>query len=163
MSAYRGEVRRAVLRIKISGSHELAIALGQLLAEFHRPRLAEFRADVVAPIPMHWTRRLRRGTNSAETIAETLARELNLPFAPDLLIRKQNTKRQADLPPGQRFDNVRGAFRVGKGYDLKGLRVLVSDDILTTGATCSAAARELCSAGANEVAATTIARAVPWK
>lgn len=161
MSVYQGNIRRAVLRTKFPGSEPLSIALAQLLGKYKCLELTGYCADVIAPIPMHWTRRLRRGTNTAETMAESLSQHLNVPFAPNLLTRKLKTQRQADLPLGRRFDNVRGAFRIGKGYDLNGQRVLILDDILTTGATCSEAARELLAAGASEVAVTAIARAVP--
>ncbi len=163
LSAYRGEMRRAVLQMKFNGAHELTVALSRLLASACRGRFADFQPDVIAGIPMHWTRRLWRGTNSPETIAEYLARSLELSFAPNLLARNRKTKRQADLPPGKRSSNVRNAFRVAPGYDLKDLRVLVVDDILTTGSTADEATRVLLAAGAESVSIAVLARAIPWK
>jgi ComF family protein len=159
---YRDEARQAVLRMKFSGSHNLAIAVSQLFLLEKKSQLAQFAPTVVAPIPMHWTRRLWRGTNSAETIAEHLADGLNVPFASDLLVRTRKTQRQALLPPGRRLENVRDAFRARKGYDLTDLRVLLVDDVLTTGATCNEAARVLLAARAKAVAVAVIARALSW-
>ncbi len=151
-----------MLRMKFAGSHGLAIAVTKLFLLDKRSQLAQFAPTVVAPIPLHWTRRLWRGTNCPETIAEHLAEGLNVPFAPDLLVRTRKTKRQAFLPPGQRLENVRGAFRPRKGYDLTDLRVLLVDDVLTTGATCNEAARVLLAARAQAVAVAVIARALSW-
>lgn len=75
-----------------------------------------------------------------------------------LLVRTRKTLPQADLPPSRRFENVRGAFRLAAGYDIRGARVLLVDDILTTGATCSEAAKVLKQAGAASVAVAVIAR-----
>jgi predicted amidophosphoribosyltransferase len=112
---------------------------------------------------MHWTRRIRRGTNCPDTIAESVAAGLGVPAAIGLLVRGQKTTRQADLPPGSRLANIKGVFRVAKGCQLQGARVLLVDDILTTGATCNEAAKTLLSAGASDVAIAVIARAEPWK
>lgn len=161
-AAYRDDARDAVLRMKFSGSHGLAIAVSQLLLQTMKSQFERFAPTVVAPIPMHWTRRLWRGTNCPETIAEHLADGLNVPFAPDLLVRIRKTQRQTFLPPGQRQENVRGAFRPRKGYDLADLRVLLVDDVLTTGATCNEAAKVLLAARAQAVAVAVIARALSW-
>jgi ComF family protein len=137
--------------------------LGQLLAKRHRSNLEALAPDVVIPVPMHWTRRVRRGTNGPETVAEYLARKLRVPFTTRLLLRSRRTQRQADLPPGNRFRNVRRAFRLDESYHLEGVCVLLVDDVLTTGATCGEAARVLLEAGAAQVAVAVVARAAPWK
>jgi ComF family protein len=159
LGGYEGSLRRAVLRLKYPGGEALATALAEL---FWRERGRELTAapiDVVAPVPMHWRRRLVRGANSPELVAEALGRRLALPVARGLLVRRRNTLPQADLPPSQRFRNLRGAFRPGAGYALKAARVLLVDDILTTGATCSAAVRVLHRAGAEMVRVAVLARA----
>jgi predicted amidophosphoribosyltransferase len=121
--------------------------------------LAELDPDLVAAVPMHWRRRLLRGTNSPEVLARHLARHLRIPLAVRMLVRGRNTLPQADLTPGERFQNVLGAFRLGAGYDLRGARVVLVDDILTTGATCSEAAKVFKRAGAAMVVAVVAARA----
>ena len=108
---------------------------------------------------MYWTRRLFRGTNSPEILARHLARHLGIPLAGGMLIRCRNTLPQAHLPPGKRFQNVLGAFRLGAPYDLRGAKVVLVDDILTTGATCSEAAKVFKRAGAAMVVAAVVARA----
>ena len=159
LGQYDGELRRAVLRMKKPAGETLAIALAQLLYERQRRHLAEFGPDRVVPIPMHWSRRLARGTNGPEVLAEVLAGRMRVPFARRLLGRRRKTLPQFSLSPPRRFKNLRGAFRVRAGYHLNAARVLLVDDILTTGATCREATKTLQRAGAADVAVAVIARA----
>jgi ComF family protein len=142
LGSYQSRLRDVVLRMKRPTHQMLSVAMGRLLAQRRRRELAELGADWVVPVPMYWTRRLRRGVNS-----------------PEILAGRRNTRPQADLSPRERFRNVRGAFRARPGYHLQGARVLLVDDILTTGATCSEAAGVLKQAGAAMVAAVVVARA----
>lgn len=145
--------------MKRAAGEPLSVAMGDLLATRRRGVLAAVEADLVVPIPMYWGRRLLRGTNSPEILARRLSRRLGIPWEPRLLVRRRNTLLQPDLSPRERFRNIQGAFRVDKGYDLGGVRVLVVDDVLTTGATCSEAAKSLKQAGAAYVAVAVLARA----
>jgi predicted amidophosphoribosyltransferase len=104
-------------------------------------------------------RRLFRGTNSPEILAWRIAGQLGARVAPGMLFRSRNTLPQADLPPGKRFQNVRGAFGLRAGYDLRDRKVVLVDDVLTTGATCSEIAGVLKRAGAATVVAAVLARA----
>ena len=92
-------------------------------------------------------------------LARQLAARLDLPLAAHLLRRRRATIHQADLPPGERFRNVRGAFMAMRTTDLAGARVLLVDDIMMTGATSSEAARALREEGATLVAVAVLARA----
>ncbi len=157
---YAGRMRELLLRMKHADGQALSLAIGRLVAERCRERLSAVRADVVVPVPMHWRRRLTRGANSAAVLAEVLAGQLRAPLAEGLLRRRRNTPPQFSLTPPQRWENVRRAFSVRPGYHLRKAHVLVVDDILTTGATCSAAARELRRAGAERVTVVVAARAV---
>lgn len=159
LGRYEGALRAAVLRIKRADEAALATALGELLIHSARVQLTEFKVDVVVPVPMHWTRRAWRGANSPETIAQRLAAQLRLPMRTNLLSRRRRTSPQASLSPRQRKANVRGAFRAAKHRDLPGARVLLVDDIMTTGATLNEAAKMLSKAGAGFVAVAVIARA----
>jgi len=159
LGAYQGDLRSAVLRMKRPSGEPLSAVMGRVLGRQRRRELLRFRADLVVPIPMFWARRVRRGTNSAEILAESVASALGLSACVGVLIRRRNTLPQADLAPRERFRNVRGAFRLKPGYNFNGLRVLLVDDILTTGATCSEAAWTLRQAGAAAVAAAVVARA----
>jgi len=152
-------LREIVLRMKRPSHDALSTTIGRFLALRRRRALLAFRPDLIVPIPMYWTRRLERGTNSADIIARCLGQGLRVPVRHRLLLRIRNTLEQKDLLPRERFRNVRGAFVVRKHPHIEGARVLVVDDVLTTGATCSEAARMLQLAGAAHVAAAVIARA----
>jgi ComF family protein len=159
LGSYNDQLRRVVLRMKRPSHDSLSVAIGRLLVLRRGQQLAELRTNLVVPIPMYWARRLKRGTNSAEILAEAVGRSLGVPVGRRVLSRCRNTLSQDGLSPVQRFRNVRGAFRVRGGRHLEGIRVLLVDDILTTGATCSEAAATLKRAGAAAVAATVVARA----
>lgn len=156
---YHAGLRDAVLLMKTPKHDALSNAMGRLLAERRREPLAEVRAEVIVPIPMFWRRRLGRGKNNPELLAVCLASSLQIPTRPTVLVRHRNTRPQSELTPRQRFQNVRGAFRVRCPEAVRGARVLLVDDVLTTGATCSEAARMLKEAGATMVAVAVVARA----
>lgn len=155
---YEGLLRETLLRMKRAEGDPLSLAIGQLVWHYCGQRLVAAGAHVVVPIPLHWRRRLAHRTNSAAIMGEVLAARLRLPLAEDLLRRRQSTRRQFDLTPPQRWGNVRRAFFVPRGYHLRKAHVLLVDDILTTGATCSDAARALRAAGASRVSVVVAAR-----
>jgi ComF family protein len=159
LGGYHSGLRDVILRMKHTSHDALSAAMGRLLAERRREELAKAGADVVVPIPMFWWRRLRRGKNSPELLACCLAKSLGIPMQPKVLAWRKNTKLQSSLAPSRRFANVRGAFRVCRPDVVKGARVLLVDDVLTTGATCSEAAKMLKEAGAAMVAVAVVARA----
>jgi predicted amidophosphoribosyltransferase len=138
----------------------LSLAIGELIWQHCGQRLSANEAHVVVPIPLHWRRRLAHRTNSAAMLAEVLSSKLQLPLAEHLLRRRRHTAPQFSLTPPQRWDNVRRAFSVRGGYHLNKAHVLLVDDILTTGATCSEAARTLRKAGAERVTVVVAARAI---
>jgi len=137
----------------------LAHAVGRYLGEERSEKLAAVGADVVIPVPMHWTRRLQRGTNSADILAGCLRAKLGVPVWRRRVVRRRKTLPQADLKPRERFRNVRGAFSVRRARAFQGRRILLVDDILTTGATCSEISGVLKKAGAELVSAVVVARA----
>jgi len=159
LGQYQGDLRRAILLMKRPAGDFLSAAMGQLLVSARAEDLAALEPDLVAPVPMHWLRLLWRGTNSPEILARAVAARLDSPLEQGLLTRCRNTLPQSRLKPAERYRNLRGAFRVQKGCALSGARVLLVDDILTTGATCGEAARVLKQAGASYVAAAILGRA----
>ena len=159
LGAYQGELRRAVLRMKRAAFDPLAMALGDLLADRLAGPQAALQPDLIVPVPMFRFRRMRRGTNSPEMLASQLSARLSLPTR-RLLRRTRHTQPQAGLSAPQRRKNVRGAFRLRRGRRLDGARVLLVDDVLSTGATCSEAARALRDGGAARVDVVVVARAV---
>jgi ComF family protein len=160
LGCYDGALKEVVLKTKRLSSEALSLTVGRLLAERLRDKIVQFDPEAVMPIPMHWARRLCRGVNSPELLAECLGRKLGIPVLRTLR-RRRYTSPQKDLLPRERFRNVRGAFglRLWRGKRLKDARVLLVDDILTTGATCSEAAKLLKQAGAAAVAVAVVARA----
>jgi ComF family protein len=159
LGPYEKDVRQAVLRMKHPMHEHLAMALGQRLAEvLAANRFAEI-PDLVAPIPMPWLKRLYRGTSAAQTLGRSLAASARLPFAGDLLrCTRLFMKTQHFLTGTERKDNVKGAFAANRSYDISSARILLVDDVITTGATCDSAARALLKAGAAEVYAMSVAR-----
>lgn len=159
LGSYRSELQEVVLQMKRPSCEALSIAMGRLLVHRRFKELADLRPDLVVPIPMHWMRWLGRGMNSPELVGGCLSRFLRVPLRHRVLARRRNTLPQKGLRPPERFRNVRGAFCVRRGANLQDARVLLVDDILTTGATCSEAAKMLKQAGAAMVAVAVIARA----
>jgi len=157
--AYDGQLRKALLRLKKPGLDMLADAVALLFWQKNGDQIAQFPLDAVVPVPMHWARRLTRGTNSAEVLAECLARRCKVRLETGLLTRRRNTNPHSGLTQRQRRINIRGALSVRKGYDLSKARILLVDDILTTGATCGEAARVMKASGAAWVGVGIIARA----
>ena len=154
---YGGGLRGAVLRAKRPAGRRLAENLARLLHDRHGSTIAAWKVDVVVPVPMHWRRRLLRGTNAAGTVARSVARDAGLPCA-DLLRRSRPTVPQNSLPPEGRRANVRDAFAASR-RGVAGHRVLLVDDVLTTGGTVAACRQTLVRAGAAAVFVAVIARA----
>lgn len=156
LGPYADDLRTCVLRAKRPAGDLVSAGLGALLVDRHRDTLAAWPIDVVVPVPMHWMRRALRGTSAAEEIARGVARALGLPSR-RLLRRWRATRMQNELPVGERRGNVRGAFRASP--HVAGLRLLLVDDVTTTGATLAACRQAAISAGAVVVYAAVVARA----
>lgn len=114
--------------------------------------------DLILPMPTTLFHRLDRGYNPSTLLAEQLAKRLGKPLLKGALLRKGLPKRQAGLSEEKRRENVKGTFRVRKCEILRGKTILLLDDVLTTGSTLSAAAKELKKAGARCILALTLAR-----
>lgn len=160
LARYRGDVSRAVVRMKSERSEPLTIALARLLCDRRGEALRQLRADLVVPMPMHWARRMVRGTNGPELIAEVLSQRLGVPLGRKALRRRHLTRLQTETSPTERHQNQRHSFRVLKRSGVAGQRVLLVDDVLTTGATAHEASRELRGAGAAAVFVAVIARGI---
>jgi ComF family protein len=158
LGIYEGPLRRAILQIKHPYHVPLAKALGQRLALCLRERPFTEQPDLVVPVPMHWLRRLWRGTNAAETLARAVSGELGLPLAAHLLVCRRMLRRQSTLSTDERWQNVRNAYRLAWGRRIDGRRVLLIDDVMTTRATAHEAARALRKAGAAAVYVAAVAR-----
>ena len=150
LGVYDGRLRQAVLAIKHAAGEPLAEHLGRVWAAERRDRLTDPPPTVLVPIPLHWWRRFRRGYNQSAAVGRGIAAGLGLPFA-DPLRRTRPTPFQTARSATERWDNVRDAFRLRVGAVVRGERVLLVDDVLTTGATADAAAGVLRGGGAAQV------------
>ena len=157
---YGGLARDVVLMLKHADRTDLARPLAEWLRRAGAPRIDS--ADLVTPVPLHPRRLARRRYNQAGLLAQALAKQCGLPLSPDLLRRIRATPSQGHLNARQRHQNVRGAFAVRprSAARLKGARVLLVDDVMTTGATLDACAAALLKAGAAAVDALVVARVV---
>ena len=158
LGPYDGRLREAVIRLKHDSGEPLAEELGGLLASVRAEILSTHRPDVVVPISLHWWRRWRRGYNQSEAAARSLADRLGLACRPGWLIRTRPTPSQRSQSAAARWENVRGAFRVRRGVTVRDARVLLVDDVMTTGATADAAATALRQGGAAQVVVAVLAR-----
>ncbi len=161
VSAYRsrGVVRKLMHDFKYSRQIHLRHLLGRWLAEaLLDPRLAGRRFDFIVPVPLHPARKRERGFNQAELLAIELRRASDLPLC-HALQRTSYTMTQTQFDRSERMENLRGAFRLRRGCDVQDLRMLLVDDVLTTGSTLSECAAVLKKGGALSVHAATAARA----
>jgi len=152
---YGGPLAEALRRVKYGARPDLAASLGKLMASAAQPYAG--RVDCVVPLPLHPARLRARGFNQAALLARPVARALGVPMRTRELRRVRPTATQASLPRGERLGNVRGAFRA-KGATQLG-RVLLIDDVRTTGATLASAAATLLDAGCPRVFTLALARA----
>ncbi len=154
---YDGVLRATILRMKTSAGADLTEVVGALWARHAHERLRELRPHAVLPVPLHWTRRWRRGFNQSELLARALACAVGVPCRCGVLRRIRRTPPQTRQTPAQRRTNVHGAFQTSAGLDLTGQTVLLVDDVLTTGATAHEAARALRRAGASKIVVAVLA------
>ncbi|MDB6064639.1 MAG: putative Competence protein [Pedosphaera sp.] len=145
-------------RYKYQGALWFEPFLADLLIRQAAPVLAQEKWDWLVPVPLHPTKRREREFNQSERLATHLSRATRIPMNTKLLQRVEPTETQTHLKKEQRAANVRNAFAIRPGQGLKGGRVVLLDDVFTTGATTSACARVLLSSGADEVCVWTVAR-----
>ncbi len=152
--------RKVILAFKHGDRTETAPGLGRWLVRAGAELIAD--ADIVAPVALHWTRLFWRRYNQAALLAHVVGGETGLPEVPDLLIRRRRTPPQVRMSPAKRRRNVRGAFKVNpaRRAGLRGRRVLLIDNVMTTGATAAASAKALLKGGAQAVDVLTLARVV---
>ena len=151
---HEGLLRKLLITLKFHQQPFLGHALGTLLAT--HPEFATLAADAVIPVPLHSSRLTRRGYNQAQEIARPVARHLRLPLTPDLLFRVLPTTPQTNFSRKERKKNIQNAFAAQEA--VRGMRVLLVDDTLTTGATLTAATQALLASGAGSVSVAVVSR-----
>jgi ComF family protein len=151
LGPYEGVRREIILKLKHDQNEGLAEAVGEVWAGHAGEDVRGCGITAVVPVPLHWRRRWSRGYNQAEVLAAAWARALDVPLQSRWLRRSRPTQLQTSLTPTARHDNVRGAFRAPTDPRIRGSTILLVDDVFTTGATASEAAKALRSAGAARI------------
>jgi ComF family protein len=152
---YEGALRDLIHLFKYSGMRPLSRTLSRLL---ERALPIDQHFDLIVPVPLHWRRRWNRGFNQAELLAREVATRRGTVMV-NALRRRKATASQMGLTSAARRRNMTAAFQPREGIDLSGKRILLIDDVMTTGATASACALALKKAGAKSVSLLTLARA----
>lgn len=153
---YTDVAKRLVIGLKERRRFEYVPLMLPWLQTAGRELLAE--ADVILPVPLHWSRLLRRQFNQSALLAEALSRRSGVPVLKDALVRTRRTPQMRQMTRRQRAENVRGVMSVRPGTDVSGARVLLVDDVYTTGATLRACTSALLRQGAQSVDLLTLAR-----
>lgn len=157
LGLYEDDLRRAVISGKATEHRALCVAMARLLLQTQRERLRDVSADVIAPVPSHWLKRLVVWHHQADLLAETIAAELSLPLVRRLLQKLRMTPDQSDLPRAEREKNLHNAFGVSQPDLVENRVVMLIDDVLTTRTTVNECARALRKAGAKRVVVVAVA------
>lgn len=153
---YTEGIRTCLIKLKYGHREDFAEAFPPLLENFPWwDRLADI--EIAAPVPLYHERLRARGYNQVDLIFENFLTARGIAYDPALLVRVRPTGKQTERDPEARRKNVRGAFHINRGKEIKGKTVLLVDDIYTTGATMQEAARELRRAGAEKIIGMTVA------
>jgi ComF family protein len=148
---YEGVLAEAINHLKFHGIKKLSKPLGRLLLRFDLPGV-----DGIVPVPLSIKRLRERGFNQSLLLARVISTKRKVPLLMDILVKKKETPPQTGLSAKERLLNLKNAFEV-KG-DLRNLRLLLVDDVMTTGATATECSKQLMKAGAKEVVVLTLAR-----
>ena len=162
MFVYEGAVRKAIHRFKYHAGLFQARTLGEMLANVVGDLSASSSWDLITPVPLHETKLRQRGFNQALLLSKYAARRVGISLEVETLRRTRLTRPQVELSGTERLKNVRNAFKVVSPEVFDNRRVLLVDDVFTTGATLRECARVLKKAGASRVDAVTLARSVEW-
>lgn len=157
--AFADPLRELIHLFKYRKKRYLASFLGGLVLEYLRERADMTGYDAIVPVPLHWRRRWTRGFNQALDLARPLSKHFGIPVMKGNLRRVRYTKPQVRLVSKERESNIKNAFRVHNSARVAGKKLLLLDDVITSGATLNECARVLKRAGASWVAIVTLAQA----
>lgn len=158
---YEGVIRKAILALKYKFATDVADELAEaVIGELKKNNtFTNSNNLILIPIPIHWKRLNWRGFNQSKIIGEKIALKMNWKFMPDLLIKKKQTKAQAELKGNGRMNNLKDAFLFNQKYGgLKKEQIIVFDDVYTTGSTINESKRILENAGFDSIDSLTLAR-----
>lgn len=156
---YEAELSRLVQGLKFYGRKNLVQLLSPLMASVFYESWNREAFDLILPVPLHPKRKRERGYNQSELLARALADQIAIPVNCRALIRIRSTLPQIGLSDSRRFENVQKAFRCIDAMIIANKRILLIDDVMTTGATVASAAQALLEAGCFRVSVLTVARA----
>jgi len=154
---FEGRLSEAMYRFKYAGKTSLSKPLGDLLTDHH---IVTPKYDAIVPVPLHISKLRERGFNQSQMLAVGPGKKLRKKPDPFMIERTRPTPPQAGMNRKERIKNIRGAFKVREGVNVKGKRFLLIDDVFTTGATTSECSKVLKKAGAEIVNVLTLARVV---
>lgn len=155
---YEGAARNLLHSFKYQYKTHLRRPLALLALEGLERFITEQAPDAIVPVPLHRSRLKVRGFNQAVLLGNIFSARLSMPMLLDGLLRIRQTEPQIELAADQRRDNVKGAFKCARPAEIADRRILLLDDVMTTGSTLDECAKELKKAGANAVIAITVAR-----
>jgi ComF family protein len=160
LGSYEQALARAIIRFKYHHGLQIGNRLGDMAGQVLMEQEWFDSVEALCPVPIHWTRRLARGFNQAQLLAERISGVTGLPVI-KLLTRVRPTVKQVGLSAKARAENMEGAFSPRNGWPLQGTSLCLIDDVMTTGSTLFEAARTLRNAGAASVYALVLAKADP--
>ena len=153
---FKGQSREAIHKFKYNSQ----LVISRLLVKLMVDSLMNYGIhdfSCITSVPMHWTKKIRRGFNQAEILASGIAKNLRIPYK-DLLIRKSQSSAQALKNKSQRKSNIRQIFKINEKQKVPDGAILLVDDVLTTGTTLTACSKALLENGAREICIITAAR-----
>lgn len=156
--AYTPEIEKLIHRVKYQRGKKLTILLGRTAGKSLQQVFKGWDDTLIIPVPLHRVRQRERGYNQSELLCQGLATHIPVPISSDLLFRRRNTPSQTKLTAQARHENVKDAFTIRQPDRLAGKRIILVDDVLTTGATMNSCASCLRKAGAEKVAGIALAR-----
>lgn len=153
------ELQYIIHALKYRSKFLIGVELGIMLAESRGSEISGWNIDIIIPIPLHRIKQNERGYNQSNYISEGLSRKTGITINKKILKRIKYTESQTKIKRAERKKNIRNAFRVINKANVKGLNVLLVDDLITTGSTANECAKKLMQAGANKVYLAAIALA----
>lgn len=151
------KIQHLIHHLKYDGRTEVGIVLGELLGQKLKQSSLFGNLDLIIPVPLHARKLKSRGYNQSDHIAQGVSNILNLPISTTHLFRNRMTASQTKKSRYTRYENMQEVFSVKHHQDLKNLRILLIDDVITTGATLESCAQTLLNAGINEISIAAIA------
>lgn len=154
-----GRVQHLLHQLKYRNHPEIGIALGKVCAEKIKESNLNNNFDLIVPVPLHPSRRRKRGYNQSAKFAAGISEGLSIPFSENLLVRNLKTETQTLKTKLNRWENMNGVFGMGLDTNLKGTRILLVDDVITTGSTLEACSNILLCGGCQDLSIACIAEA----